>query len=290
MTKSKAQRLRELLHRDGDIPFAIGCYDGITARLVQESGFEVALMSGYGVAGSVLGGPDYGMITMTEMCTQAHNMNRVIDIPLIGDGDTGYGNPLNVRRTVMEYEQAGCAAIQLEDQLFPKRCGHMDGKEVIPVIEHCRKIEMAAATRHEMLILARTDSCNTHGSDEAVKRIREYAKAGADFVLVDAPPTLDDLKKIGQSVDVPIMVNMVEGGKTAIMPSKELKALGFSLICYPTFMLFSAVYRLKQALAQLREEGTSLNMADQLESFKSYTALVGLPQLQELEKKYKVVY
>lgn len=288
MEKSKAQVLKELLRRKDNIPFAIGCYDGITARLVQEAGFEVALMSGYGVAGSVLGGPDYGMITMTEMCEMARNINHVIDIPLIADGDTGYGNTLNVRRTVIAYEEAGSAAIQLEDQVFPKRCGHMDGKEVIPVLEHCRKIEMAVATRKEMLILARSDACNTHGVEEAIRRINEYAKAGADFVLIDAPPSLDDLKRIGQEAQAPCMVNMVEGGKTDILPKEELQRLGFSLICYPTFVLFSSVFHLKRALARLRAEGTSKGMADQLESFKDYTALVGLPQLQQLEQQYKI--
>ena len=144
---SKAKKLKDLLLRK-EIAIAIGCYDGISARLVQEIGFEVALLSGYGVSGTVLGAPDYGMITMTEMVTQARNVANILDIPLIGDGDTGYGNPLNVRRTVQEYELAGVAAIQLEDQVFPKRCGHMDGKEVIPTLEHCRKLNGCCQSRN----------------------------------------------------------------------------------------------------------------------------------------------
>lgn len=207
---SKAQKLKELLC-SGQAPIAIGCYDCISARLTQEAGFDVILMSGYGVAGSVLGLPDYGLLTMTEMVTMAKNMSNVVNIPVLGDGDTGYGNPLNVRRTVMEYEAAGVAAIQLEDQIFPKRCGHMDGKEVIPTIEYCRKIEMAVNTRKEILILARSDARATHGVEEAIKRVNEYAKAGADFVLIDVPISVEELKKIGDGIEIPIMVNMIEG-------------------------------------------------------------------------------
>jgi len=282
---SKAQKLKELLYGN-EIPIAVGCYDCVSARLVQQAGFEVALMSGYGVAGSVLGLPDYGMLTMIEMATMAKNMANIIDIPVIGDGDTGYGNSLNVRRTVMEYELAGVAAIQLEDQIFPKRCGHMKDKEVIPTIEHCRKIEMAADTRKEMLILARSDARATHGIDEAIKRVNEYVKAGADFVLIDAPGSVEELKKIGDGIKAPIMVNMVEGGKTPILTKEELKNLGFSLICYPTVALFAAVHHMKEVLGDLLREGTSKNISKKLETFKDYTSLVGLPMLQELEKKY----
>lgn len=283
---TKAQKLKELLY-SGTAPLAIGIYDGISARIAQDAGFEVALMSGYGVAGSVLGMPDYGMCTMTEMATMVRNINHVIDIPLVADGDTGYGNPLNVRRTVIEYEDAGAAAIQLEDQVFPKRCGHMDGKEVIPMLEHCRKIEMAAATRKDMLILARTDSANTHDTDEAIKRCNAYYEAGADFVLIDAAP-YQDLEKIRAEVKAPMMINQVEGGKTKIVDRAELRELGFNLICYPTIALFANVYHTSKVLKELAECGTSKDMAAELATFKGYTSLVGLPMLQELEKKYVI--
>lgn len=281
---TKPQQLKDLL-TSGEAPIAIGVYDGISARIAQDAGFKVALMSGYGAAGSILGMPDYGLMTMTEMCSVVRNINRIIDIPLIADGDTGYGNPLNVRRTVIEYEEAGAAAIQLEDQIFPKRCGHMDGKIVIPMLEHCRKIEMAATTRKDMLILARSDASASYGIDEAIKRVNAYHEAGADFVLIDAPGG-DELKRIAESIKAPIMVNMVEGGKTPILTKKELKNLGFSLICYPTVALFAAVYHMKEVLGDLMREGTSKNISAKLETFKDYTSLVGLPMLQELEKKY----
>lgn len=285
MSMSKAQKLKEILLRK-EIAIAVGVYDGITARLVEAAGFEVALLSGYGVAGSILGMPDYGMLTMTEMCTKIKNITNIMTIPLIGDGDTGYGNPLNVRRTVMEYERAGAAAIQLEDQVFPKRCGHMDGKEVIPTIEHCRKIEMAVETRKEMLILARSDARAPYGIDEAIKRVNEYAKAGADFVLIDAPGSKDELQRITDNVKVPIMVNMVEGGKTPILTKEELQDMGFSLICYPTVALFAAVKHMQEVLRDLKTTGTSKGIEDKLETFKNYTTLVGLPELQKLEMKY----
>lgn len=282
---TQAQKMKELLTRK-EVAMCVGAYDGYTARLVQEAGFESILMTGYGVSGSVLGMPDYGMMTMTEMCTRCKDMVNVVDIPILADGDTGYGNPLNVRRTVMEYERAGAAAIQLEDQIFPKRCGHMDGKEVIPTLEHCRKIEMAVETRKEMLVLARSDARAPYGIDEAIRRVNEYAKAGADFVIIDAPGDVDELKKIADGIKVPIMVNQVEGGKTPILPKKTLEEMGFSLICYPTFVLFAAVKCLREMLADLQAKGDSNGVKDRLETFKSYTELVGLPELQRLEQKY----
>jgi len=281
---TKAQKLKELL-ASGTAPLAIGIYDGISARIAQEAGFEVALMSGYGVSASVLGMPDYGMLTMTEMCTMVRNLTKIIDMPLVADGDTGYGNPLNVRRTVMEYEEAGAAAIQLEDQVFPKRCGHMDGKEVIPMAEHCRKIEMAAATRKDMLILARTDAANTHDTDEAIKRCNAYHEAGADFVLIDAAP-FQDLEKIRSSIKAPMMINQVEGGKTTIVAREYLRALGFNLICYPTLALFANVYHTRKILTELASSGTSKGLEEQIATFQSWTTLAGLPRLQELEKQY----
>jgi 2-methylisocitrate lyase-like PEP mutase family enzyme len=283
---SKALELKKLLLQNDDLPIAVGSYDCVSARLIQEAGFDVTLMSGYGVAGSLVGYPDYGIITMTEMVNMVRNMANRVDIPVLADGDTGYGNPLNVMRTVIEYEQAGAAAIQLEDQIFPKRCGHMDGKEVISMLEHCRKIEMAANTRKEMLILARSDARATHGIDEAIKRVNEYMKAGADFVVIDAPGSIEELKKMGEQIRGPIMVNMVEGGKTPILTKQELKDMGYSLICYPTVALFAAVKALEEVLARLKEEGTSKFFTEKLETFSKYTSLVGLPALQELEKQY----
>ncbi len=283
---NKAQRLKELLY-SGKAPIAIGIYDGISARIAQECGFEVALMSGYGVSASQLGMPDYGLLTMSEMVQSVRNICKITDIPVIADGDTGYGNPLNVRRTVEEYENAGAAAIQLEDQLFPKRCGHMQGKEVIPTLEHCRKIEMAVETRKDMLILARSDAKQPYGIDEAIHRVNEYAKAGADFVLIDAPD-YEDLPKIVEQVEAPLMVNMVEGGKTTITTLEDLRSMGFSLVCYPTIALFSNIYHTKKNLMHLVKTGTSMDILDEMAKFKEWTDLAGMPQLQAMEQRYGI--
>jgi 2-methylisocitrate lyase-like PEP mutase family enzyme len=172
--KSKAQILKDYLH-NGTITTAVGCYDGFTAKLVEQAGFEVALISGAAVATSLQGLPDNGLITLTEMADAAKRISSCMDIPVIADADNGYGNALNVRRAVIEFEIGGCAAIQLEDQKSPKSCGHMDGKEVIPCIEHCRTIQLAAETRKDMLILARTDAASVNGIEDAIMRVNEYA-------------------------------------------------------------------------------------------------------------------
>ncbi|MDX9871423.1 MAG: oxaloacetate decarboxylase [Clostridia bacterium] len=285
MTKSNPQKLKELLAKP-DLIIAAGVYDGVSARLVQEAGFSCAYMTGFGVAGSVLGEPDYGMMTMTEMATHAKNLAAVMDIPMIADADTGYGNPLNVRRTVREYETAGVAAIQLEDQVFPKRCGHMEGKVVIPLEEHAKKIEMAANTRKEALIIARTDARAPHGLEEALKRAKAYANAGADIIFVDAPHSIEELKTIASEIKVPLLVNMTEGGKTPILTDKELQQLGFKIAIYPCITVFAAMKAMKEVLADLKREGTSVNILHKLESFKGYNDSIGLPILADLEKKY----
>ncbi len=283
---NKAQKLKELLH-SGTAPIAAGVYDGISSRLAEQAGFQVGLMSGYGVSASILGMPDYGLLTMSEMASVCKNICKITTMPIIADGDTGYGNPLNVRRTVQEYEQAGAAAIQLEDQLFPKRCGHMQGKEVIPTLEHCKKIEMAVETRKDMLILARSDAKQPYGIDEAINRVNEYANAGADFVLIDAPD-YEDLPKIAEKVKAPLMVNMVEGGKTTITTREELRQMGFSLICYPTLSLFSNIYWTQRNFKHLAETGTSMDILEEMAKFKDWTDLAEMPRLQEMEQRYGI--
>ncbi len=283
---TKPQLLKELLN-SGTAPFAIGIYDGISARIAEQMGFQVALMSGYGASASTLGMPDYGLMTMSEMVTIVRNLCKITNMPVIADGDTGYGNPLNVKRTVEEYEQAGAAAIQLEDQLFPKRCGHMQGKEVIPTIEHCKKIEIAVETRKEMLILARSDAKQPYGIDEAIDRVNAYADAGADFVLIDAPD-YEDLPRIREKVKAPLMVNMVEGGKTKITTREDLKNMGFNLICYPTLSLFSNIYWTQRNLKHLIEKGTSMDILDEMARFKDWTDLAEMPKLQAIEQRFGI--
>lgn len=282
---SNVQQLKEMIAQP-EIIIAGGVYDGLSAMLVQEAGFRCAYMTGYGAAASILGAPDYGLLTMSEMVNHAKNLSNCLSIPMIADADTGYGNPLNVRRTVMEYEAAGAAAIQLEDQLFPKRCGHMEGKVVISMAEHCKKIEMAANARKEALIIARTDARATHGLEEALKRAQAYAQAGADIIFVDAPQSKEELKVIADTIKAPLMVNMTEGGKTPILTGEELQEIGFKIAIYPCITVFAAAKAMKEVLADLKRENTSANILDKLDNFHDFNKSVGLPFYGDLEKKY----
>lgn len=283
--KSKAQQLREYLNSD-KINTAVGCYDGFTAKLVEQAGFDIALISGAGVATSLQGLPDNGLLTLTEMADAAKRISCSVDIPVIADADDGYGNALNVRRAVMEFELGGCAAAQFEDQRMPKKCGHSDGKDVIPCIEHCRKIEMAADTRKEMLILARTDAASVYGIEDAIYRVNEYAKAGADFVIVDAPRTVEELKLIGDKVRAPVMVNLVEGGKTPYLSKEELQALGFSIVCYPGVCTLSVIRTLQKILAELRLTGSTVKYGDFIGRLSDHNGLVDINYYKALEKRY----
>ncbi len=283
--KSKAQILKDYLH-SGTITRAVGCYDGFTAKLVEQAGFEVALISGAAVATSLQGLPDNGLITLTEMADAAKRISSCVDIPVIADADNGFGNALNVRRAVIEFELGGCAAIQLEDQKSPKSCGHMDGKEVIPCIEHCRKIQLAAETRKELLILARTDAASVNGIEDAIMRVNEYAKAGADFVIVDAPRTVEEMKMIGEKVQAPVMINLVEGGKTPYLSKEELQAMGFSIVCYPGVCTLSVIHVLQMILAELKTVGDTQKYKDLIGTLKDHNALVNDAYYRELERKY----
>lgn len=282
---SKAQRLKDLLHGK-PIPTAVGCYDGFTARLVEQAGFEVAFMSGAAVATAFQGLPDNGLITLSEMADAGKRISCCVDIPVIADADNGFGNALNARRAVMEFELGGCAAIQLEDQKMPKSCGHMDGKEVVPCIEHCRKIELAAETRKEMLILARSDAASVNGIDDAIMRVNEYAKAGADFVIIDAPRTVDDMKKIAAEVQAPVMINLVEGGKTPYLPKEELQEMGFSMVCYPGVCTLSVIHTLGMILKELRTTGSTGVYRDLIGELKDHNALINDAYYRALERKY----
>lgn len=282
---TKAAKLREYLSRDG-ITVSVGCYDGFTAKLIEQAGFELTFMSGAGVATSLRGLPDNGLLTMPEMAEAAKSIAMSVDIPVIADADNGFGNAMNVRRAVMEFEMGGCAAIQLEDQVMPKRCGHMDGKEVISCEENCRKIELAAKTRKEMLILGRTDAGSLYGIDEAIRRSNEYAKAGADMILIDAPRTVEEMKKIGAEVKAPVMINLVEGGKTPFLPKEELQQMGFKIVNYPGVCILTVIHTLQLVLAELRDNGTCAKYASFIGKLKDHNDLVDIDFYKELERVY----
>lgn len=285
--KSQAQILKEMLEKP-EIIVAPGCYDALSARLVEMAGFKAAFMTGFGASGSILGQPDYGLMTMNEMLTVCANITSAINIPLIGDVDTGYGNPLNVYRTIREFERAGVAAVHIEDQVFPKRCGHMENKAVIPVEEHCEKIRACVDAREEMLIIARTDARATHGINEAIERVLAYYEAGADIIYIDAPRSVEELRMIGEKAKGYKFVNQVENGKTPLLTVKELQDLGFDIVIFPVCTVFTAAKAMQKMLSELKQKGTTRDCLDMMTTFSEYNSIVGLPELEQMEKRYKV--
>lgn len=284
-------RLRELLVQR-DILVAPGAYDALSARLIAQAGFPAVYMTGFGTAASVLGQPDVGLLTMSEMVSRAAALAAVVgDRPLIADADTGYGNPINVRRTVREYERAGVAAIHIEDQVWPKKCGHMEGKQVIPVEEMVQKIHAAVDARQDpdFVIIARTDANAVYGLEDALHRGRAYREAGADVIFIEAPRSIEELHAIAQAFpDVPLLYNWAESGKTPLLSLEEIHALGYQLVIFPVSMLFAATHALLELLEVLKQGRTPLAFAERKATFSQFTDQIGLPDIQALERRYGV--
>src|SRR5215467_7192924 len=236
-------RLRELLADPGAV-VAPGAYDGLSARLIVQAGFSVVYMTGFGTAASVLGQPDVGLLTMSEMVNRASALTAVAgDLPLIADADAGYGNPINVRRRIREYERAGVAGLHIEDQVWPKKCGHMEGKQVIPMDEMVQKIRAAVDVRQDpdFVIIARTDANAVYGLEDALQRGRAYREAGADVIFIEAPRSIAKLKTIAQAFpDIPLLFNWAESGKTPALSLDEIRTLGYKLVLFPVSLLFAA--------------------------------------------------
>ena len=278
--------LRTMLAAPGII-VAPGAYDGISARLIEAAGFKAVYMTGAGTAASHLGQPDLGLATLTEMATHARHIASAVTLPVIADADTGYGNALNVVRTVREYERAGVAGLHLEDQVFPKKCGHIAGKEVIPAKEFAEKIRAATEYRTDpdFVIIARTDARAVTGFDDAVERANLYREAGADVIFFEAPETEEEVRRVAREVKAPLLVNMVAGGRTPAIKTSELERLGFKIVIYPGVSMFAAMTAIERALAQLREtetdwpEGTTTSP---LEFFRK----VGFDWWHEVEQKF----
>src|SRR5579872_4822989 len=248
---SVTTRLRELLAQP-DLLVAPGAYDALSARLIAQAGFPAVYMTGFGTAASTLGQPDVGLLTMSEMVSRAAALAAVVgDRPLIADADTGYGNPINVRRTIREYERAGVAAIHIEDQIWPKKCGHMEGKQVIPVDEMVQKIRAAVDARQDpaFVVIARTDANAVYGLADALHRGRAYREAGADVIFIEAPRSIEELRTIAQAFpDVPLLFNWAESDKTPLLSLEETHALGFKLVIFPVSLLFAATRTLLDLL------------------------------------------
>jgi 2-methylisocitrate lyase-like PEP mutase family enzyme len=281
------QLLKQLFKRDR-LLVAPGCFDGLSARLVEEAGFEAAYLSGGAVARS-MGIPDIGLVTMSEVIDRAAQVVAAVKIPIIADADTGYGNAVNLVRSVREFERTGVAAIHIEDQITPKRCGHLDGKEVIPLAEMEKKLQAALASRSDpdFSIIARTDARGVHGFDDAISRGRAFAKLGVDAIFVEAPQSEAELEEIPRALpDVPLLVNVFKGGKTPMLPVERLQQMGYRIAIYPSETQRAAIHAMRQALGLLKREGTTEKMDDALTTFKERDKVVGLDEWQQLEKQY----
>lgn len=287
MTKiSAGRKLKEMLRKDG-IVVAPGAYDALTAKLIEISGFSCAYMTGYGVSASVLGKPDIGLITMTEMVNQLRNMAGAVDIPVVGDGDNGYGGLLNVVRTVEEYEKAGAAGIQLEDQVTPKRCGHMEGKEIISKNEMVSKIKAAIHARKDpdFQIIARTDARAVNGFEDALDRAKAFEQAGADIIFLEAPETVEEMIELNKQIKVPTIANMVEKGKTPLLTGKELAEIGYKMVIYPVSGLYCVTKAVLDMLEIIKETDTTKGVLDRMIPFDSFNKLISLDELRDLEKQ-----
>jgi len=273
--------------RGGELIVAPGAYDCITARMVDQAGYSACYMTGAGVA-ATLGYPDYGLVTMSEMADNAGRMTNVLNIPLIADADTGYGNELNVVRTVREYERRGVAAIQIEDQTFPKRCGHLDNKEVVPMDEFLPKIRAAASSRTnpDFMIIARTDARAVIGFDEAVRRANAALDGGADVAFIEAPQTIDEVRAVPKLVKGPCMLNMVWKGKTPQVSIAEARAMGFRIMILPGILFKAVIGTCDSVLADLRAQGRHPTPAGDMD-IKAGFARVGASEWDPLRERFR---
>lgn len=280
-------KLRRLLAGDDPVR-APGVVDCIGARIVAKEGFEAVYMTGAGTTASRLGWPDVGLLTMTEMADNAQRIAEASGLPVVADADTGYGGPLNVQRTIRTYERAGVAALHIEDQRWPKRCGHLDGKTLISTEEMVSHIKAACDARHDedFLVIARTDSIAVEGFDAALERARMYDEAGADLIFVEAPRSLDQLAAIPKALNKPALFNMAASGKTPFLNVDEIKSLGFKLILYPNFMMLAAIPAMHKVLQELKQKGSVKDLVGKVASFQDFFNLLGMDQVKVLEEKY----
>jgi 2-methylisocitrate lyase-like PEP mutase family enzyme len=268
---------------------APGVYEMVSLRVADRMNFEALYMTGYGTVASLLGLPDAGLATYTEMVGRVSAMAGMAKTPLIADGDTGYGGLLNVRHTVRGYESAGAVAIQLEDQEFPKKCGHTPGRRVIPMEDMVRKIEVAAATRTDpnFKIIARTDARTTLGLDEALRRGEAYAKAGADILFIESPESVDEMRRIGQAFpNHPLVANMVEKGRTPVLSKAELEQLGYKIAIFPVTALLASAQAMTKVYEHFKDSGSSINNPVDLYDFGELSKLMGFEDVWEFEKRF----
>lgn len=282
-------RIHRIIEDVGSLAFP-GIYDTLSAKIAEQIGFPMGFISGYSLAAATIGEPDFGLLTQTEVVDRARAICASVSIPIIVDADTGYGNPLNVYRTVEQLIDAGAAGCFLEDQVWPKKCGHMRNKKVIEQDEYLNKIQAAVDARKDkdFFIVARTDAEAVIGLDEAIIRVKAARNIGADASFVEAPGSLEQLKFIGQNAPKPIVANMIEGGKTPVLSKKELTGFGFQLILYPLTGLFAAGKSIQNFYTKLYKDGTTLGMEDKLLNFSEFNDLIGVEEKYNLSEKYNV--
>ena len=281
--------IRKLLNDKSKSLVIPGVYDAIGAKIVEKVGFEAMFQTGYGTSATLLGMPDYGFIGSTETVDNARRICHAVSIPVIVDADTGYGNALSVNKLVRELETAGASGIFLEDQKWPKRCGHMKGKEVIPKDEYAEKLQAAldARSTKDFIIVARTDARATEGLDKAIERGLFYKKIGADAIFIEAPKTIREMQKIGNSIDAPLVANMIEGGATPISSKSKLHSMGFKIVLYPLSVLFSNTFATFQTLEELKRFGITKKSKKRMVNFDQFNEIVELSKYTKLEKRYK---
>ena len=285
---AKAELIRQALATRGQLIMP-GVYDALSAKIAARAGFEVTFITGYSLSATLLGEPDFGLLTQTEVVGAAQRICSVIDIPVIVDADTGYGNAINVTRTVQDLIRAGAGGMFLEDQVWPKRCGHMRGKQVIPLEEQLNKLRAAveAKGQNDFFIVARTDSRQALGLDEAITRGIAFSAAGADAVFIEAPESKEEMREIAKHVKGHLVANMLERGVTPLMRPNELKELGFDLVVWPLAPLYSVAKSLTDVYTTLRKEGSTLSILDRLMPFDEFNDIVGLNEKYLLDAKFK---
>jgi len=282
------KKLRQLIN-DKSKPLVVpGVYDAIGAKIAEKVGFEAMFQTGYGTSATLLGMPDYGFIGLSETTDNARRIANAVKVPLIVDVDTGYGNALTVKKLIKDLESAGASGIFLEDQKWPKRCGHMKGKEVVQKEEYAEKLAAAVDSRYnkDFVIVARTDARATEGIDDAIERGKFYKKLGADLIFVEAPKSVEEMKKIGKSINAPLVANMIEGGATPISSAKTLHKMGYQLILYPLSILYANTFATLKILKELKSKSTTLRLKKELVNFDQFNDIVELSKYRKLENRY----
>jgi methylisocitrate lyase len=289
MSLDKKKLLKEKLNQRNEIIVLPGVFDALSAKVAENVGFQAIFQTGYGSAASLLGMPDFGFLNAGENIENARRIIRSVDLPVIVDVDTGYGNPLTVWKIVNDLIAYGAAGIFLEDQVWPKRCGHMRGKEVIGVDEYIQKLRAAvtASENKNFIIVARTDARAPLGIDEAIERGKIYRKEGADVVFVEAPQSEEELREIPTKINAPLLANMIENGVTPTFSADELKSMGYSMVVFPLSGLYAATYAMKKIFSHLKSNGTTKGCTDTMLDFDEFNELVELPKFMQMEKKYQ---